>query len=115
MSSTERRRTRCNEHSKRADPLVVICGRGVHAEQRATLLRSRQLTQMLFPILRIHSKVRCARHNGCGSCCRIAGAEYSMDYQNLAAVELARLCVEKDAEAWLEFVRRNQRSITLVI
>jgi RNA polymerase sigma-70 factor, ECF subfamily len=38
-----------------------------------------------------------------------------MDYQNLAAVELARLCAEKDAEAWLEFVRRNQRPITLVI
>ncbi len=38
-----------------------------------------------------------------------------MDYQNLAPVELARLCAQKDSEAWLEFIRRYQRPITLVI
>lgn len=71
--------------------------------------------QTLLPILRIQSKVRRARPHGFVSCCRVVGAEYLMDYQNLAAVDLARLCAEKDAEAWMEFVRRNQRSITLVI
>ena len=45
----------------------------------------------------------------------LVGAEYLMDYKNLAGVDLARLCAEKDAEAWIQFVRRNQRSITLVI
>ena len=38
-----------------------------------------------------------------------------MDYQNLAPVQLARLCAQKDSEAWLEFIRRYQRPITLVI
>jgi RNA polymerase sigma-70 factor, ECF subfamily len=38
-----------------------------------------------------------------------------MDYRNLAPVQLARLCAQKDSEAWLEFIRRYQRPITLVI
>jgi RNA polymerase sigma-70 factor (ECF subfamily) len=38
-----------------------------------------------------------------------------MDYQDLAPVQLARLCAQKDSEAWLEFIRRYQRPITLVI
>ena len=38
-----------------------------------------------------------------------------MDYQELAPVQLARLCAEKDSEAWLEFIERYQRRITLVI
>jgi RNA polymerase sigma-70 factor (ECF subfamily) len=40
---------------------------------------------------------------------------YWMDYQELASVQLAWLCAEKDSEAWLEFIRRYQRPITLVI
>jgi RNA polymerase sigma-70 factor (ECF subfamily) len=40
---------------------------------------------------------------------------WRMDYQDLAPVQLARLCAQKDSEAWLEFIRRYQRSITLVI
>jgi RNA polymerase sigma-70 factor (ECF subfamily) len=40
---------------------------------------------------------------------------WRMDYQNLAPVQLARLCAQKDSEAWLEFIRRYQRPITLVI
>ena len=38
-----------------------------------------------------------------------------MDYQELASVQLARLCAQRNAEAWLEFIRRYQRPITLVI
>jgi RNA polymerase sigma-70 factor (ECF subfamily) len=38
-----------------------------------------------------------------------------MDYQELASVQLARLCAQKDSEAWLEFIERYQRPITLVI
>jgi RNA polymerase sigma-70 factor (ECF subfamily) len=38
-----------------------------------------------------------------------------MDYQDLAPVQLARLCAQKDSEAWLEFICRYQRPITLVI
>ena len=38
-----------------------------------------------------------------------------MDYQELAPVQLARLCAEKDSQAWLEFIQRYQRPITLVI
>jgi RNA polymerase sigma-70 factor, ECF subfamily len=38
-----------------------------------------------------------------------------MDYQEMAPVQLARLCAQKDSEAWLEFIRRYQRPITLVI
>jgi RNA polymerase sigma-70 factor (ECF subfamily) len=38
-----------------------------------------------------------------------------MDYQNLSSVQLARLCAQKDSEAWLEFIERYQRPITLVI
>jgi RNA polymerase sigma-70 factor (ECF subfamily) len=38
-----------------------------------------------------------------------------MDYQDLAPVQLARLCAQRDSEAWLEFIRRYQRSIALVI
>jgi RNA polymerase sigma-70 factor, ECF subfamily len=38
-----------------------------------------------------------------------------MDYQDLASVQLARLCAQKDSEAWLEFIERYQRPITLVI
>ena len=38
-----------------------------------------------------------------------------MDYRDLAPVQLARLCAQKDSEAWLEFVRRYQRPITLVV
>jgi RNA polymerase sigma-70 factor (ECF subfamily) len=38
-----------------------------------------------------------------------------MDYQALAPVQLARLCAQKDSEAWREFIRRYQRPITLVI
>jgi RNA polymerase sigma-70 factor, ECF subfamily len=38
-----------------------------------------------------------------------------MDYQELAPVQLARLCAEKHSEAWLEFIQRYQRPITLVI
>jgi RNA polymerase sigma-70 factor, ECF subfamily len=38
-----------------------------------------------------------------------------MDYQDLAPVQLARLCAQRDSEAWLEFIRRYQRPITLVI
>jgi RNA polymerase sigma-70 factor, ECF subfamily len=38
-----------------------------------------------------------------------------MEYQDLAPVQLARLCAHKDPEAWLEFIRRYQRPITLVI
>src|SRR6202453_5487743 len=38
-----------------------------------------------------------------------------MDYQNLSSVQLARLCAQKDPEAWLEFIERYQRPITLVI
>jgi RNA polymerase sigma-70 factor (ECF subfamily) len=39
----------------------------------------------------------------------------AMDYQDLAPVQLARLCAQKDSEAWLEFICRYQRPITLVI
>jgi RNA polymerase sigma-70 factor (ECF subfamily) len=38
-----------------------------------------------------------------------------MDYQDLAPVQLAHLCAQKNSEAWLEFIRRYQRPITLVI
>jgi RNA polymerase sigma-70 factor (ECF subfamily) len=38
-----------------------------------------------------------------------------MDYQDLSAVRLARLCAETDSEAWREFMRRYQRPIALVI
>ncbi len=38
-----------------------------------------------------------------------------MNYQELAPVQLARLCAHNDSEAWLEFIRRYQRPITLVI
>src|ERR1700677_3452189 len=38
-----------------------------------------------------------------------------MDYQDLAPVQLARLCAERNSDAWLEFIRRYQRPITLVI
>jgi RNA polymerase sigma-70 factor (ECF subfamily) len=38
-----------------------------------------------------------------------------MDYQELASVQLARLCAAKDSEAWREFIQRYQRPITLVI
>ena len=38
-----------------------------------------------------------------------------MDYQELAPVQLARLCAPHDSEAWLEFIQRYQRPITLVI
>ncbi len=38
-----------------------------------------------------------------------------MDYQELAPVQLAQLCAQRDSEAWLEFIRRYQRLITLVI
>ena len=38
-----------------------------------------------------------------------------MDYQELAPVQLARLCAQRNSEAWLEFIRRYQRPITLVI
>jgi RNA polymerase sigma-70 factor (ECF subfamily) len=38
-----------------------------------------------------------------------------MDYQTLVSVQLARLCAQNDPEAWLEFIRRYQRPITLVI
>jgi RNA polymerase sigma-70 factor (ECF subfamily) len=38
-----------------------------------------------------------------------------MDHQDLAPVQLARLCAEGNSEAWLEFIRRYQRPITLVI
>jgi RNA polymerase sigma-70 factor, ECF subfamily len=38
-----------------------------------------------------------------------------MDYQELTPVQLARLCAEKDSRAWLEFIQRYQRPITLVI
>jgi RNA polymerase sigma-70 factor, ECF subfamily len=38
-----------------------------------------------------------------------------MDYQDLTPVQLARLCAQKDSEAWLEFIRRYQRPIALVI
>jgi RNA polymerase sigma-70 factor, ECF subfamily len=37
-----------------------------------------------------------------------------MDYQGLAPIELARLCAQNDSEAWLEFIRRYERTITLV-
>src|SRR6202034_1400395 len=38
-----------------------------------------------------------------------------MNYQELAPVHLARLCANNDSEAWLEFIHRYQRPITLVI
>ncbi len=38
-----------------------------------------------------------------------------MNYQELAPVHLARLCAHNDSEAWLEFIHRYQRLITLVI
>ena len=38
-----------------------------------------------------------------------------MNYQELAPVRLARLCANNDSEAWLEFIHRYQRPITLVI
>ena len=38
-----------------------------------------------------------------------------MDYQELGPVQLARLCAQRNSEAWLEFIRRYQRPITLVI
>jgi RNA polymerase sigma-70 factor, ECF subfamily len=38
-----------------------------------------------------------------------------MDYQNLVPVQLARLCAQNDSEAWLEFIRRYDRTITLVV
>jgi RNA polymerase sigma-70 factor, ECF subfamily len=38
-----------------------------------------------------------------------------MDFQELAPVQLARLCAQKNSEAWLEFIRRYQRPITLAI
>jgi RNA polymerase sigma-70 factor, ECF subfamily len=38
-----------------------------------------------------------------------------MNYQELAPVQLARLCANNDSEAWLEFIQRYQRPITLVI
>jgi RNA polymerase sigma-70 factor, ECF subfamily len=38
-----------------------------------------------------------------------------MDYQDLAPVQLARLCAQRNSEAWLEFIRRYQRPITLVV
>jgi RNA polymerase sigma-70 factor, ECF subfamily len=38
-----------------------------------------------------------------------------MDYQDLTPVQLARLCAQKDSEAWREFISRYQRTITLVI
>jgi RNA polymerase sigma-70 factor, ECF subfamily len=40
---------------------------------------------------------------------------WRMDYQDLAPVQLARLCAQRDSEAWREFIRRYQRPITLVI
>ena len=46
---------------------------------------------------------------------RCRGPKYLMDYKNLAPVQLARLCAQKDSEAWLEFIERYQRPITLVI
>jgi RNA polymerase sigma-70 factor (ECF subfamily) len=36
-------------------------------------------------------------------------------YQNIRSVELARLCAGNDSAAWLEFIRRHQRSIALTI
>jgi RNA polymerase sigma-70 factor (ECF subfamily) len=38
-----------------------------------------------------------------------------MNYQELAPVRLARLCANNDSDAWLEFIHRYQRPITLVI
>jgi hypothetical protein len=38
-----------------------------------------------------------------------------MDYQDLAPVQLARLCAQRNSDAWLEFIRRYQRPIALVI
>jgi RNA polymerase sigma-70 factor, ECF subfamily len=38
-----------------------------------------------------------------------------MTYQELAPAHLARLCAHNDSEAWLEFIQRYQRPITLVI
>jgi RNA polymerase sigma-70 factor, ECF subfamily len=38
-----------------------------------------------------------------------------MDYQDLPPLQLARLCAQKNSEAWLEFISRYQRPITLVI
>ena len=38
-----------------------------------------------------------------------------MDYQDLAPVQLARLCAQGNSDAWHEFIRRYQRPITLVI
>jgi RNA polymerase sigma-70 factor (ECF subfamily) len=38
-----------------------------------------------------------------------------MDYQELAPVQLARLCAQRNYEAWLEFICRYQRPIALVI
>jgi DNA-directed RNA polymerase specialized sigma24 family protein len=38
-----------------------------------------------------------------------------MNYQEIAPVHLARLCANNDSEAWLEFIHRYQRPITLVI
>jgi RNA polymerase sigma-70 factor, ECF subfamily len=38
-----------------------------------------------------------------------------MDYRDLTPVQLARLCAQKDFEAWREFISRYQRTITLVI
>lgn len=38
-----------------------------------------------------------------------------MDYQELGPVQLTRLCAQRNSEAWLEFIRRYQRPITLVI
>jgi RNA polymerase sigma-70 factor, ECF subfamily len=38
-----------------------------------------------------------------------------MDYEELAPVQLARLCAQNHSEAWLEFIRRYERTITLVV
>jgi RNA polymerase sigma-70 factor (ECF subfamily) len=38
-----------------------------------------------------------------------------MDYQELTPVQLSRLCAQKDSEAWLQFIERYQRPITLII